>query len=244
MSATAFLGHQDPSAVVAWRGRQPLRVTDFMRDVGVVAAALPARRYLVNLCSDRYRFAVGLAAALLRDQVSLLPPAHTPELLSTLKQGYAGLYALSDGSASEDVMETIVYPETAATAAGGAQELVFPDAQLAAIAFTSGSTGEPAPHPKSWGRLALGAGEARLSTWLASAARCWSAPCCLPAHVRARINRPARRAQRPRAACRTPVLSRRHPYRAGRHSQRARIGDHTRALRALLAEERQLRACA
>lgn len=162
MSATAFLGHQDPSAVVAWRGRQPLRVTDFMRDVGVVAAALPARRYLVNLCSDRYRFAVGLAAALLRDQVSLLPPAHTPELLSTLKQGYAGLYALSDGSASGDVMETIVYPETAATAAGPGQELVFPDAQLAAIAFTSGSTGEPTPHPKSWGRLALGAaGEAR-----------------------------------------------------------------------------------
>jgi len=61
-----------------------------------VADALPERKYLVNLCSDRYRFAVGLAAALLRGQVSLLPPAQTPELMRTLKQGYAGLYALSD----------------------------------------------------------------------------------------------------------------------------------------------------
>jgi hypothetical protein len=83
MSATPFLGHQELSAIVAWRGGEALRVVDFLRDVAVVADALPARRYLVNLCSDRYRFAVGLAAALSRDQVSLLPPTHTPELLRT-----------------------------------------------------------------------------------------------------------------------------------------------------------------
>jgi acyl-coenzyme A synthetase/AMP-(fatty) acid ligase len=161
MSATPFLGHQELSAIVAWRGREALRVADFLHDVAVVADALPARRYLVNLCSDRYRFAVGLAAALSRDQVSLLPPTHTPELLRTLKQGYAGLYALSDGAQSADVVETFVFPATAA-APGAPLELSFPDSQLAAIAFTSGSTGQPAPHPKSWGRLAFGAvGEAR-----------------------------------------------------------------------------------
>jgi acyl-coenzyme A synthetase/AMP-(fatty) acid ligase len=137
-----------------------LRVADFLNDVAVVADALPARRYLVNLCADRYCFAVGLAAALLRDQVSLLPPGHAPELLRTLRQGHAGLYALADSNRPIDGLETVAFPAT--TVAGRTPpELSFPDSQLAAIAFTSGSTGQPTPHPKSWGRLAVGAvGEA------------------------------------------------------------------------------------
>jgi acyl-coenzyme A synthetase/AMP-(fatty) acid ligase len=156
-----FLGHQDLSAIVALRGRQPLRVSDFHRDTLAVADALPERRYLVNLCSDRYRFAVGLAAALLRGQVSLLPPAQTPELMQTLKQEYASLYALSDMPPSGGVLETIAYPSTGGVHAKDAPGLGFPAAQLAAIAFTSGSSGQPTPHPKSWGGLALGAvGEA------------------------------------------------------------------------------------
>jgi acyl-coenzyme A synthetase/AMP-(fatty) acid ligase len=116
----------------------------------------------VNLCGDRYRFAVGLAAALMRDQVSLLPPAHTPQLLRSLQQGYAGLYALSDGVSTSDALQTVCYPAESDAAVHGAPDLAFPDTQLAAIAFTSGSTGEATPHPKRWGRLALGAdGEAR-----------------------------------------------------------------------------------
>jgi acyl-coenzyme A synthetase/AMP-(fatty) acid ligase len=115
----------------------------------------------VNLCGDRYRFAVGLAAALMRDQVSLLPPAHTPQLLRSLQQGYAGLYALSDGVSTSDALQTVCYPAESDAAVHGAPDLAFPDTQLAAIAFTSGSTGEATPHPKRWGRLALGAdGEA------------------------------------------------------------------------------------
>ena len=160
MTATAFLGHTDPAAIVAWRGSQALCVADFLRDVAAVANVLPARRYLVNLCTDRYRFAVGLAAGLLREQVSLLPPAQTPELLRKLRQNYAGLYALSDVPMQGDAIETIAYPSIDCAAGGEAPTLVFPDSQLAAIAFTSGSTGEPAPYPKNWGRLALGAANA------------------------------------------------------------------------------------
>jgi acyl-coenzyme A synthetase/AMP-(fatty) acid ligase len=156
MSAIPFLGHRDNSSVVAWRGARPLRVSDFLSDLAALADALPDRRYLVNLCKDRYRFAVGLAAALLRDQVSLLPPAHTPELLRALKHRYAGLYALSDGGAETDVLETVDYPQTAR--AGQTLDMpAFPSSSQAAIAFTSGSTGEPTPHPKSWGRLTMGA---------------------------------------------------------------------------------------
>jgi acyl-coenzyme A synthetase/AMP-(fatty) acid ligase len=162
MSATAFLGHPDPSAIVAWRGRQPLSVADFLRDTAVVADALPNRRYLVNLCADRYRFSVGLAAALLRGQVSLLPPTHTPEMLRALTRGYDELYALSDSASPGDVLQTIAYPPTGLAGTCATPALDFPASQVATIAFTSGSTGEPTPHPKSWGGLALGAvGEAQ-----------------------------------------------------------------------------------
>ena len=156
MAITPFLGHADSEAIVAYRGARAMRVVDFLSDVNAVADALPARRYLVNLCADRYRFAVGLAAALLRDQVTLLPPAQTPELLRTLQHSYEGVYALSDAPASSDVLDTVAYPSNSDSIPIAAQRLAFPDSQLAAIAFTSGSTGEPAPQPKSWGRLALG----------------------------------------------------------------------------------------
>jgi len=161
MSAVPFLGHRDRSAVVAWRGAQALTVADFLAEVAAVAGALPDRGFLVNLCGDRCRFAVGLAAALLRSQVSLLPPSHAPEMLRALKQRYIGLYALSDGGARTEVLETIEYPASTR----GEEEIdmpAFAPSQQAAIAFTSGSTGEPTPHAKSWGKLALGAiGEAQ-----------------------------------------------------------------------------------
>jgi acyl-coenzyme A synthetase/AMP-(fatty) acid ligase len=151
-----FLGHGDHSAVLAWRGDRPVRVSDFLSDLAVVSGALPDRPFLVNLCADRYRFAVGLAAALVREQVSLLPSAHTPELLRQLKGRYAGLYALCDGGIRTDVVEMIHYPDTDLTVSA-AEVPAFPPSRDAAIAFTSGSTGEPTPHLKSWGRLALGA---------------------------------------------------------------------------------------
>jgi acyl-coenzyme A synthetase/AMP-(fatty) acid ligase len=156
MSVIPFLGHRDASAVLAWRADRPVRVGEFLTDLTALSAALPDRPFLVNLCSDRYRFAVGLAAALLREQVSLLPPAHTPELLRLLKNRYAGLYALSDGGIQTDVLEMVDYPDTDAVVSASEMP-AFPPSRDAAIAFTSGSTGEPTPHPKSWGRLALGA---------------------------------------------------------------------------------------
>jgi len=155
MSAIPFLGHREPFGIVAWRGDRALHVNEFLAEAAAVAAVLPDRRFLVNLCEDRFRFAVGLAAALMREQVSLLPPTHAPELLRLLKTQYSGLYALCDGGVRTEALETVAYP----TVFGGcaATMPVFPASLDAVIAFTSGSTGEPTAHPKSWGRLALGA---------------------------------------------------------------------------------------
>ncbi len=104
-----FLGHRLLSDIVAVRGRDRINASRFLSEVHAVAQALPAARYVLNVCADRYRFAVGLAAAMLREQISLLPPAHTPELLRTLTPLYSGLYALSD-TGPIDALDTRLDP--------------------------------------------------------------------------------------------------------------------------------------
>ena len=85
MAQVAAISHADAADTVAYRGAHPVTAAHFLADVERVAEQLPARACLVNFCMDRYRFAVGLIAALVRGQVSLLPPNQTPEMLQQLQ---------------------------------------------------------------------------------------------------------------------------------------------------------------
>src|SRR5262249_19668778 len=93
-------------AVVAWRAGHAVGVDEFCRDVRRLAAELPERRYVFNRCADRYRFAVGFAAALVRRQVSLLPPNETPDLLGRLLARYPDVYCLSDSPGAPVGLDT------------------------------------------------------------------------------------------------------------------------------------------
>lgn len=119
-----------------------------------MAGVLPDRRFLVNLCADRYRFAVGLAAALLRRQVSLLPSNATADLLTRLGVDYPGVYCLTDDVLPPPVIESFSYPKGLDQQRAHGPVPQIAEDQLAAIGFTSGSTGRPTPHPKSWRSLA------------------------------------------------------------------------------------------
>ncbi|MEO8440875.1 MAG: AMP-binding protein [Betaproteobacteria bacterium] len=144
-------------AVFAYRDRRPVGVNRFRRDVTQLAAQLPERRYIFNLCSDRYHFAVGFCAALLKRQISLLPPNQTPALIDQLKHHYADVYCLTDGKDPYRSLETVFYPALTESCPAAASLPLVPAAQLAAIVFTSGSTGEPVPNGKSWGSLVCSA---------------------------------------------------------------------------------------
>src|SRR6202050_4260319 len=85
-----------PDAGFAWRASVPITVETFLKDVAALAAVLPERGYVVNLCRDRYRFAVGFAAALCRRQVNLLPPHDAATMLDQLAVDYPALYCLAD----------------------------------------------------------------------------------------------------------------------------------------------------
>lgn len=174
MTLVPLIGHAGPGAVMAYRGTRVFTAAEFLADAARVAQALPPRRFLVNFCNDRYRFAVGLAAALLRNQVSLLPPGQAPEMLGRLQNEYGQLYALTDVPLAGLDIEQVGWPDddVAAPEHGASQHGGFvqgeggvpgiPAERIAAIAFTSGSTGSPTAHRKSWGALARGAeGEAQ-----------------------------------------------------------------------------------
>lgn len=144
----------DGDTPVARQGRRIISRTTFLAEVSALADRLPPAPYVVNLCTDRYRFTVAWLAAMARGQVTLLPTSRNAHAVSALAPAYPSLYVLTD-EAETWPADTFIYPDLSSGAASGAT-LAFPSDQLAAILFTSGSTGEPAPSPRLWGRLVAG----------------------------------------------------------------------------------------
>ena len=163
-----LIQHRRADQLVAYRPGATVSAAQFVSDVRSLASQLPERRFVINLCSDRYRFAVGLCAALLRGQISLLPPNYTPAFVASLVEDHPGLYSLADRPLSGIDIERFDFPalEVAATMPFNVPQI--PAEQVAAYVFTSGSTGRPTAHVKTWGGIARGAvaQAERFATWL------------------------------------------------------------------------------
>ncbi len=157
MTGYKLLRSHPLDATFAWRAGRPITAARFLRDVGALARLLPARRHVVNLCSDRYNFTVGFAAALCRKQINLLPPHDAPELLRQLTEDYPEIYRLTDGSPSASGFDTFSFPATLSDEPATSENPVIAASQPACVLFTSGSTGRPRPHARSWGELVTSA---------------------------------------------------------------------------------------
>ena len=153
MSTVPLLAHGDLAATFAWRPDGPLSVADYLADVHALAAQLPATGHLLNLCHDRYRFAVGFAAGLLRGMTSLQPSSQSAETFCRLRDDYPDLLALCDGPTDTLDLPRFDFPELAGDRSATAIPHIPAD-RLAAILFTSGSTGLPQAQRKTWGKLA------------------------------------------------------------------------------------------
>jgi acyl-coenzyme A synthetase/AMP-(fatty) acid ligase len=155
MSASSFpvLRHGGSSPIFVNDDGGPITVARFLADVAALAERLPNGEHVVNLCADRYRFTVGLVAALQRRQVTLLPSSEASAPLTKLVREYRRLYFLHDKPfVSDEEQMSFPFPRDLA---GPATATIpeFPSERQAAILFTSGSTGAPMPHPRSWGAL-------------------------------------------------------------------------------------------
>lgn len=143
-----------PDSIAAWRGNTPVTRAQFAQAVAATARALPATRWIVNRCANRYHFAVAFLAVCRRGATNLLPPGVGAQATRELLGAYDGAFLLEDGlverALGADAAET---PDVAPHIA---------DDHLAALVFTSGSTGTPAAHEKSWRALAMSARYCRL----------------------------------------------------------------------------------
>ena len=151
-----LLAATKPSTVVAWRAQGPVVAATMLADIEALAARLPEQGPMLNLCGDRYHFAVAFCAAALRGHTSLLPPNQTATMLAPLREQWPGLYALVDGETGRPAdLPAVVYDTRGARPRVGTAFRVpdLPADHLAALVFTSGSTGRPSAHPKHWASL-------------------------------------------------------------------------------------------
>jgi len=127
-------------------------VGEFLAEVAGVAALLPERGPALNICADRYLALVGFAASLSRGHVTLLSADRSAARLEELAARHGAAYAVTDQPGALPV-PAVPLDGAALPAVAGAAAPAIPAARIAAVAFTSGSTGEPMPHAKSWGAL-------------------------------------------------------------------------------------------
>ena len=111
---------------------------------------------MLNVCTDRYRFTVGLAACLMSERVSLLPSTHTPQVIAQLAAFAPDAFCLTDDPAlrhraAARLLSRICCARSTDLAVSPSTCRASPRAQLAAIVFTSGSTGTPLPYKKDLG---------------------------------------------------------------------------------------------
>lgn len=141
-----------PGRAIAFAAEGVVELGRFAREVRGVAALLPSARHAVNLCEDRYRFLVGLCAAALRGQTTLLPPSRAPAVVAEVLAQHPDAYCLGDGTPSGEAGSASLpcWPLPAALPQRDGEPLAIADEHVLVIGFTSGSTGRPRPNPKTW----------------------------------------------------------------------------------------------
>ena len=163
MSTEALIAHRAADARVAVRAGASINAGHFIADAIALAQQLPAAHYVMNTCRDRYFFAVGLGAALIAGRTSLLPPSRVPEVLALVARQYPDTLYLGDDRGHigwrTDLASLVEASATAslANASSSWPPPAIAREHIAAITFTSGSTGEPQPQLKTWGGLVDGA---------------------------------------------------------------------------------------
>jgi acyl-coenzyme A synthetase/AMP-(fatty) acid ligase len=159
VARTIALLNGSPDRPVAFDGARAIPVHEFLSHVHGVAERLPAVSHVLNLCEGRYRFLVTWCAALVRGVPTLLPPSRAPAVILEMLERFPDAIAIGDEGCSDGIrLERLPpryhsLPEPLPAAAGGVPQLAAD--LLAAIGFTSGSSGAPEPQLKRWDHFCL-----------------------------------------------------------------------------------------
>jgi acyl-coenzyme A synthetase/AMP-(fatty) acid ligase len=150
-----------PDAPLGWRNGQPVALRRVLQAAHALAARLPPGGQCINLCEDRLNFIVGFAAALIARSTTVLPHNRAPGVLEELRRLHPGAQTVADHDDTEHRGGLRLDARDWPGAGLPAQVPAIPAAHRAAVLFTSGSTGAPQSHAKSWGSLVRAARAAR-----------------------------------------------------------------------------------
>ncbi len=139
--------------------------------IEALAASLPETRHVMNLCTERHHFLLGFAAIIAAGKINLLPPNRQPDTLAELAERYGDVGLVHDGDDSgvsvdaqaldiRSIFGTDMGASVRARVDANPATDWRPSADreaVAAISFTSGSTGMPRANNKTWGMLCDGA---------------------------------------------------------------------------------------
>jgi acyl-coenzyme A synthetase/AMP-(fatty) acid ligase len=143
-----LLASRPLDAPLAWHQGTALSARHFLADAAAKALRMPlGTQGVLNLCADRYDFSVVMAAALLRHVPTLMPPNDLPATLNVLHKDRASLWMVKRLSARVDASQA-------------ARVDTVPDVSArleAAVLMTSGSTGVPVAHARTFGSMVLSA---------------------------------------------------------------------------------------
>lgn len=156
MSKLPLLNQFRTGDIVGWHDGQSISVACFLAAAHALAMRMPNDGRCMNLCKDRLNFALGLAAALIRGNVTLLPPNHVPAIIDDIAASFGPVYRLVDNHAASRHADIDLthWPETTPSPQIDPQLV---GERIAITAFTSGSTGTPSAHARNWRSYVEGA---------------------------------------------------------------------------------------
>ena len=184
-------GYRAPGDAVLLGPEGDINAEAFVKRVYELAEALRDAPFVVNLAEGRLGFMLGFAAALVRRQTSLLPSGQGRGDWEQLARQYPGASIISDRAIDAPrwfdlrpflAMDTIITPSMSREPAGVRIPGVPVDF-TAAILFTSGSTGHPTAHAKSWGQLTRGAANLSAALGWSPSMRCAVVGSVPPQHM-------------------------------------------------------------
>lgn len=150
-----LLATTDTARTVAWRNGVPIRADEFLAHVHIVAAGLPQASYAINLCEDRYAFMVAFCAVLVAGQTNLLPPSRARHAVDEALAAHPGAYTLGEQTLDPLPPAWVAVPPLHPIDAGDRRTDIpsIAATHVAAIGYTSGSSGKPQANAKTWASL-------------------------------------------------------------------------------------------
>ena len=150
-----------PERVIAWRAGRAVRAGEFLTEVSTLAQRLPPAPGAINLCEDRYAFLVAFAALAARGQTNLLPPSRVPHAIDEVLAAHPGSYTIGDVRLDPAPPHYLHFDPQELLQAGApdrgdqsATPAIDPGL-VAAVGYTSGSTGVPKANRKRWDKFAI-----------------------------------------------------------------------------------------